>query len=461
MTTDFDTVAPAGEVEFRQAIHEMAETISTEYNTRDDWQKSNLWQRLCTPERVIEFRVVWTDRNGSPQVNRGYRVQMNGALGPYKGGLRFHPTVNRSILKFLAFEQVFKNALTGLPLGGGKGGADFDPKGKTDLEIMNFCRAFMDGLWRELGPARDVPAGDIGVGGREIGYLFGRYRELAQSHDGTITGKARVYGGSDLRPQATGYGVVFFLKAMLAHAGTACSEDGIVPASSPGTSGPWEIHNRRVLISGSGQVALYAAEQCLKQGMQVVSLSDSGGTLSLPDGLSDELLQNLIPFKLKEHGRLQAFAAANNLQFLPGKKPWGLMADTALPCATQNEVLLCDADQLIGGGVKVVVEGANMPCESAAIARLRSAGVLFAPGKAANAGGVATSGFEMAQNAQHLFWSPAEVERRLHETMENIHKTCVDFSLHQTRDEKNVNYVEGANRAAFHKVAEAVLAQGY
>ena len=260
MTTDFDTAAPDGEAEFKQAIHEMAATIASEYGTRDDWKKSNLWQRLCTPERVIEFRVVWADRHGEPQVNRGYRVQMNGALGPYKGGLRFHPTVNRSILKFLAFEQVFKNALTGLPLGGAKGGADFDPKGKTDLEIRNFCRAFMDGLWRELGPAHDVPAGDIGVGAREIGYLFGRYRELAQNHDGTITGKARVYGGSDLRPQATGYGAVFFLKAMLAHADI-------------------EIHNRRVLISGSGQVALYAAEQCLRQGMQVVSLSDSGGCL--------------------------------------------------------------------------------------------------------------------------------------------------------------------------------------
>ena len=442
MTIDFDAVAPAGEKEFKQAIHEMAETISAEYTARDDWQREKLWQRLCMPERVIEFRVVWADRNGEPQVNRGYRVQMNGALGPYKGGLRFHPTVNRSILKFLAFEQVFKNALTGLPLGGGKGGADFDPKGKTDLEIMNFCRAFMDGLWRELGPAHDVPAGDIGVGAREIGYLFGRYRELAQNHDGTITGKARVYGGSDLRPQATGYGVVFFLKAMLAHADQ-------------------EIHNRRVLISGSGQVALYAAEQCLKQGMQVVSLSDSGGTLSLPEGLKAETLQKLIPFKLTERGRLETFAAANNLQFLPGRKPWGIMADTALPCATQNELLLGDADQLIGGGVKVVVEGANMPCESAAISRLRSAGVLFAPGKAVNAGGVATSGFEMAQNAAHLFWAPAEIEHRLRDTMENIHKTCVDFSLHKTRGEKNVNYAEGANRAAFHKVAEAVLAQGY
>lgn len=442
MTIDFDAVAPAGEPEFQQAIHEIAQTLAAEYDTRSDWQREKLWQRLCMPERVVEFRVVWADRHGEPQVNRGYRVQMNGALGPYKGGLRFHPTVNRSILKFLAFEQVFKNALTGLPLGGGKGGADFDPKGKTDLEIRNFCRAFMDGLWRELGPTRDVPAGDIGVGAREIGFLFGRYRELAQNHDGTITGKARVYGGSDLRPQATGYGVVFFLKAMLAHADR-------------------EIHNRRVLISGSGQVALYAAEQCLKQGMQVVSLSDSGGTLSLPDGLKDETLQKLIAFKLRARGRLEAFAAANNLQFLPGRKPWGLMADTALPCATQNEMLLGDAEQLIGGGVKVVAEGANMPCESAAIARLRSAGVLFAPGKAVNAGGVATSGFEMAQNASHLFWSPAEVERRLRETMETIHKTCVDFSQHQTRGEKLVNYVEGANRAAFHKVAEALQAQGY
>ena len=297
-------------------------------------------------------------------------------------------------------------------------------------------------LWRELGPARDVPAGDIGVGAREIAYLFGRYRELAQSHDGTITGKGRVYGGSDLRPQATGYGVVFFLKAMLAHA-------------------DMEIHNRRVLISGSGQVALYAAEQCLKQGMRVVSLSDSGGTLSIPDGLREETLQKLIPFKLKERGRLEVFAAANGLQFLPGKKPWGLMADTALPCATQNELLLSDADQLIGGGVKAVAEGANMPCAGAAIERLQSAGVLFAPGKAVNAGGVATSGFEMAQNAAHLFWTPAEVEHRLRDTMETIHRTCVDFSLHKTRGEKLVNYVEGANRAAFHKVAEAVLAQGY
>ncbi len=442
MTTDFDAVAPSDEPEFRQAVHEVAQTLATEYGTRDDWQLGKLWQRLCAPERVVEFRVVWADRHGQPQVNRGYRVQMNGALGPYKGGLRFHPTVNRSILKFLAFEQVFKNALTGLPLGGGKGGADFDPKGKTDIEIMNFCRAFMDGLWRELGPAHDVPAGDIGVGAREIGYLFGRYRELAQSHDGTITGKARVYGGSVLRPQATGYGVVFFLNAMLAHADL-------------------EIHSRRVLISGSGQVALYAAEQCLKQGMQVVSLSDSGGTLSLPNGLDDETLQRLIPFKLNQRGRLEAFAAAGKLPFFPGKKPWGLTGDIALPCATQNEVLHSDAEQLIGGGVKVVAEGANMPCEGAAIARLRSAGVLFAPGKAVNAGGVATSGFEMAQNAQHLFWPVAEVERRLRETMEAIHKTCVDFSLHKSRGEKNVNYVEGANRAAFHKVAEAVLAQGF
>lgn len=442
MTIDFDAAAGEDEPEFKQAIHEMAATLAAEYGERIDWQREKLWQRLCTPERLIEFRVVWADRNGEPQVNHGYRVQMNGVLGPYKGGLRFHPTVNRSILKFLAFEQVFKNALTGLPLGGGKGGADFDPKGKTDLEIRNFCRAFMDGLWRELGPARDVPAGDIGVGAHEIAYLFGRYRELAQSHDGTITGKGRVYGGSDLRPQATGYGVVFFLKAMLAHA-------------------DMEIHNRRVLISGSGQVALYAAEQCLKQGMQVVSLSDSGGTLSMPDGITEETLQKLIPFKLRERGRLEAFAAANGLQFLPGKKPWGLMADTALPCATQNELLLSDADQLIGGGVKAVAEGANMPCAGAAIERLRSAGVLFAPGKAVNAGGVATSGFEMAQNAAHLFWAPAEVEHRLRETMETIHRTCVDFSLHKTRGEKNVNYVEGANRAAFHKVAEAVLAQGY
>lgn len=461
MTIDFDAAAGEGEPEFKQAIHEMAATLATEYGERADWQREKLWQRLCTPERIIEFRVVWADRNGEPQINRGYRVQMNGVLGPYKGGLRFHPTVNRSILKFLAFEQVFKNALTGLPLGGGKGGADFDPKGKTDLEIRNFCRAFMDGLWRELGPARDVPAGDIGVGAREIAYLFGRYRELAQSHDGTITGKGRGYGGSDLRPQATGYGVVFFLKAMLAHADMVRRNDDVVSAANPETSYLPEIHNRRVLISGSGQVALYAAEQCLKQGMQVVSLSDSGGTLSVPDGLKEETLQKLIGFKLRERGRLEAFAAANGLQFLPGKKPWGLKADIALPCATQNELFSSDADQLIASGVKAVAEGANMPCAGAAIERLQSAGVLFAPGKAANAGGVATSGFEMSQNAEHLFWTPVEVEQRLRETMETIHRTCVDFSQHKTRGEKLVNYVEGANRAAFHKVAEAVLAQGY
>ena len=430
------------EPEFAQALREMALTIGAEYRDNQAWQQANLWQRLTESERIVQFRVVWADRDGRPQVNRGYRVQMNGALGPYKGGLRFHPTVNLSILKFLAFEQVFKNALTGLPLGGGKGGADFDPKGKTDFEIMNFCRAFIDGLWRELGPWRDVPAGDIGVGEREIGFLFGRYREIAGQHDGTITGKAHGYGGSWLRPQATGYGLVFFLTAMLRHAAM-------------------EIHNQRVAISGSGQVALYAAEQCLKQGMQVVSLSDSDGTLSMPNGLADGLLQEIMECKFRRHGRLRDFAEQKNLTFLTGKRPWGLKADIALPCATQNELSSSDADALLAAGVRVVAEGANMPCEAEAIRKLHTAGVLFAPGKAANAGGVATSGFEMAQNAEHLFWSPGDVERRLRETMDAIHATCVDYSRHAERAEKQVSYVEGANRAAFHKVAAAVLAQGY
>lgn len=431
-----------GEPEFAQAMGELAASVAPEYTARSDWQAASLWQRLTEPERVVTFRVVWADRHGIAQVNRGYRVQMNGALGPFKGGLRFHPTVNLSILKFLAFEQVFKNALTGLPLGGGKGGADFDPKGKSDLEIMNFCRAFMNGLWREIGPWRDVPAGDIGVGEREIGFLFGRYREIVQQHDGTITGKSHDYGGSFLRPQATGYGVVFFLVAMLRHAAI-------------------DFSNFTVTISGSGQVALYAAEQCRKQGMKVISLSDSDGTLNIPEGLSDVHLRKIMELKFRQHGRLKDFAASEGLSFLPGKKPWGLKADVALPCATQNEVNAEDAEAIVKAGVRMLVEGANMPCEPSAIRKLISQGILFAPGKAANAGGVATSGFEMAQNAEHLFWPAEEVERRLAETMRMIHQTCVDFSRHAERGEKVVNYTEGANRAAFHKVAAAVIAQGF
>ena len=423
---------------FHQAVEEVFMSLQPFLAKNPQYTKQGLLERIVEPERVIMFRVSWVDDKGQVQVNRGYRVQMNSAIGPYKGGLRFHPTVDLGVLKFLAFEQVFKNALTTLPMGGGKGGSDFDPKGKSDAEVMRFCQAFMTELSRHIGADLDVPAGDIGVGAREIGYLYGQYRRVRNEFTSVLTGKGLTYGGSLIRPEATGYGTVYFARNMLKTKGD--SFDG-----------------KRVVISGSGNVAQYAAQKALQLGAKVLTVSDSSGFVKFPDsGMTEAHFDALQEVKNVRRERLSVFAKEQGLEYFEGKRPWGVACDIALPCATQNELDENDAKELLKNGVKCVAEGANMPSTLGAVEAFIGAKILYAPGKASNAGGVATSGLEMSQNAIRLSWSAEEVDQRLHGIMENIHENCVANGS----EGGYVNYVNGANVAGFKKVAEAMLAQG-
>jgi len=425
------------EVEFHQAVREVAESLMPFIMENPRYE--GILEKIVEPERVIMFRVPWVDRNGNLQINRGYRVEMNSAIGPYKGGLRFHPTVNLSILKFLAFEQVFKNSLTSLPMGGGKGGSDFDPKGKTDLEVMMFCQSFMTELFRHIGPNTDVPAGDIGVGAREIGYLFGQYKRIKNEFTGVLTGKGIEYGGSLIRPEATGYGLVYFVEEMLKTRGET-------------------VKGKTVVISGSGNVAQYAAEKVLQLGGKVVTLSDSNGFIYDPNGIDREKLDYVMWLKNVKRGRIKEYAEKYGVEYYEGKTPWGIKCDIALPCATQNELNGEDAKTLVSNGCFCVAEGANMPSTPEAVKHFIEKGILYAPGKAANAGGVAVSGLEMSQNSLHLSWTREEVDEKLHQIMINIHKTCVKYGK---KDNGFINYVDGANIGGFVKVAEAMIAQGH
>ena len=427
------------EPEFLQAVEEVAETVIPYIVQHDIYYGKNILLRMVEPERLISFRVSWVDDSGEIQVNRGYRVQMNSAIGPYKGGLRFHPTVNASILKFLAFEQVFKNSLTTLPMGGGKGGSDFDPKGKSDNEIMRFCHAFMSELFRYIGPNTDVPAGDIGVGGREIGFLFGMYKKLRNEFTGVLTGKGQSWGGSLIRPEATGYGTVYFAKSMLETKGDS-------------------IKGKKVTVSGSGNVAQYAAEKILDLGGKVLTLSDSSGYIYDEDGIDRAKLAYVMELKNEKRGRISEYIEAYpKAKFVKGKTPWEVKCDVALPCATQNELHEADAKMLLDNGCICVSEGANMPSTKDAITAFHKAKILFAPGKASNAGGVATSGLEMTQNSLRFKWSREEVDNKLKDIMSDIHKSCLEYG----KDEDGyIDYVKGANIAGFVKVADAMLAQG-
>ena len=427
------------EPEYHQAVSQMLATIEEEYNRHPEFDKANLIERLCIPDRIVSFRVTWTDDEGNVQTNMGYRVQHNNAIGPYKGGLRFHPSVNQSILKFLAFEQTFKNALTTLPMGGAKGGSDFSPQGKSDAEVMRFCQAFMLELVRHIGPDMDVPAGDIGVGGREVGYLFGMYKKLTHEHSGVFTGKGLEFGGSLVRPEATGYGNVYFLQEMLKTRGL-------------------DVKGKTVLVSGSGNVAQFTTEKVIALGGKVVTLSDSNGYIYDPDGITREKLDYVMELKNVRRGRIREYAEKYGVKYVPGARPWGEKADIALPSATQNEIDGDDARQLVANGVLAVSEGANMPTTPEAIAVFQQAKILYAPGKAANAGGVSVSGLEMSQNSVRLSWTAEEVDRRLHEIMVNIHENCVKYG---TEPDGYVNYVKGANVAGFIKVAKAMMAQGF
>ena len=426
------------EPEFMQAVKEIAETVLPYIVSKDIYHGKNILMRMVEPERVLMFRVNWVDDNGEIQVNRGYRVQMNSAIGPYKGGLRFHPTVNLSILKFLALEQVFKNSLTTLPMGAGKGGSDFDPKGKSDGEVMRFCQSFMTELHRYIGPNTDIPAGDIGVGGREIGYMFGQYKKLKKEFTGGLTGKGLSWGGSLIRPEATGYGTVYFAENMLNHVSNT-------------------IKGKTVVISGSGNVAQYAAEKCLQLSAKVISMSDSSGTIYDKDGIDSEKLNFIMNLKNLKRGRIHEYVDQYpNSIFFKDKTPWGISCDIALPCATQNELNENDAKILIKNGCICVSEGANMPCEPDAINVFKLNKILYAPGKASNAGGVAVSGLEMAQNSLRYSWSREEVDSKLKEIMKDIHSSCLTHG----QEKDYVNYEKGANIAGFIKVADAMLAQG-
>lgn len=426
-----------GEKEFHQAVYEVAASLMPFIEQEHKYKKAKILERLVEPERVVMFRVTWVDDNGEIQVNRGYRVQMNSAIGPYKGGLRFDPSVNLSILKFLAFEQVFKNSLTTLPLGGGKGGADFDPRGKSDQEVMRFCQAFMTELFRHIGPDTDVPAGDIGVGGREIGYLFGQYRKIRNSFDGAITGKGFGWGGSLIRPEATGYGVVYFLQEMLKVKGE-------------------DLKGKTIAISGYGNVGSYFIEKALQYGAKVVTIADDKGYVYDPEGISGEKLEYLKDLWVVHRRPARDFAENFGLKWIEGRKPWEVPCDIAVPTATQNELDLEGAKSLAKNGCKCVVEAANMPCTPEAVDVFKSAGILFAPGKAANAGGVAVSGLEMCQNSQHICWSAEEVDSKLQGIMKNIHQQCVTYGKENNR----IDYVKGANIAGFIRVADAMIAQG-
>lgn len=425
------------QTEFAQAVREVMTTLWPFLEENPRYRQLALLERLVEPERVIQFRVVWVDDRNQVQVNRAWRVQFNSAIGPYKGGMRFHPSVNLSILKFLGFEQTFKNALTTLPMGGGKGGSDFDPKGKSDGEVMRFCQALMTELYRHLGPDTDVPAGDIGVGGREVGFMAGMMRKLSNNSACVFTGKGLSFGGSLIRPEATGYGLIYFTEAMLKRHGLG-------------------FEGARVAVSGSGNVAQYAIEKAMELGARVVTASDSNGTVVDEAGFTKEKLARLIDIKERAHGRVADYAREFGLTYLEGRQPWSVPVDIALPCATQNELDADAARQLIANGVKAVAEGANMPTTIAATDLFLEAGVLFAPGKAANAGGVATSGLEMAQNAVRMGWKAEKVDARLHHIMLDIHHACVQYG----GEAKQTNYVRGANIAGFVKVADAMLAQG-
>jgi glutamate dehydrogenase (NADP+) len=427
------------EPEFLQAVQEVAEAVIPFIEANPKYKTSKILDRIVEPERTIIFRVPWLDDNGNIQVNRGYRVEFNSAIGPYKGGLRFHPSVNLSILKFLGFEQIFKNSLTTLPMGGGKGGSDFDPKGKSDNEVMKFCQSFMTELFRHIGADTDVPAGDIGVGGREIGYMFGQYKRLRNEFTGVLTGKGRNWGGSLIRPEATGYGTVYFAKEMLATKGDS-------------------FNGKIVAVSGSGNVAQFACEKATQLGGKVVTLSDSEGYIYDEAGINAEKLAWVMDLKNNRRGRISEYTKQfPGATFVAGKRPWEVKADIALPCATQNELNGDEAKVLVANGVICVAEGANMPSTPEAIAAFQAANVLFAPGKASNAGGVATSGLEMSQNSLRLSWSAEEVDQRLHGIMVSIHEACVKYGKDANG---NVDYVKGANVAGFVKVADAMIDQG-
>lgn len=427
------------EPEFLQAVHEVAEAVIPLIEETPKYKNAMILDRIVEPERTIIFRVTWLDDNGNVQVNRGYRVEFNSAIGPYKGGLRFHPSVNLSILKFLGFEQIFKNSLTTLPMGGGKGGSDFDPKGKSDNEVMKFCQSFMTELSRHIGADTDVPAGDIGVGGREIGYMFGQYKRIRNEFTGVLTGKARNWGGSLIRPEATGYGTVYFAKEMLAVKGDS-------------------FKGKVVSVSGSGNVAQYACEKATQLGAKVVTLSDSTGYIYDTDGIDADKLAFVMELKNVKRGRIEEYVAKYpSAKFVARKRPWEVKVDIALPCATQNELNGEEAKMLIANGVICVAEGANMPSTPEAIEAFQAAKVLFAPGKASNAGGVATSGLEMSQNSLRLSWSAEEVDQRLHGIMVSIHEACVQYGK---REDGSIDYVKGANIAGFVKVADSMIDQG-
>lgn len=428
-----------GEKEFHQAVREVVESVADYIVEYPHLMDQKILERMVEPERVIMFRVPWTDDRGEIHINRGFRVQMNSAIGPYKGGIRFHSSVNLSIMKFLAFEQTFKNALTTLPMGGAKGGSDFSPRGKSDAEVMRFCQSFMTELQRHIGPDTDVPAGDIGVGGREVGYLFGQYKRLRDEFTGTLTGKGLGWGGSRLRPEATGYGVCYFAQDMLA-------------------TRKETFEGKMVLVSGSGNVAQYAAQKAMRLGAKVVTLSDSDGFVYDPDGLDEEKMEYVFVLKNIRRGRIREYAEKYpNAAYYPGERPWKIACDIALPCATQNEIDEADAEALVKGGCFCVVEGANMPTTPEAIAVFQKARLLYSPGKASNAGGVATSGLEMSQNSMRTQWTAAQVDGELHRIMSDIHSACLKYG---TEPDGYINYVKGANIAGFIKVANAMIDQG-
>lgn len=426
------------EPEYIQAVSQVLETIEEEYNKHPEFDRANLIERLCVPDRIIKFRVNWVDDKGNVQTNMGYRVQHNNAIGPYKGGLRYHASVNESILKFLAFEQTFKNSLTTLPMGGAKGGSDFSPRGKSNAEVMRFCQAFMTELYRYIGPDEDVPAGDIGVGGREVGYLFGQYKKLTHQFVGVLTGKGQEFGGSLIRPEATGYGNVYFLENMLKTRNI-------------------DLKGKCVLVSGAGNVAQYTIEKLLQLGAIPVSCSDSDGYVYDPDGITMEKLDYIKELKNIERGRIKEYAEKYGVKYVAGAKPWFEKADIATPCATQNEINGEAAQALIDNGVIAVSEGANMPSTPEAVKIFQDAKILYCPGKASNAGGVAVSGLEMTQNSERLKWSREEVDAKLHAIMNDIHDNCVKYG---TQADGYINYVKGANVAGFLKVAKAIMAQG-
>ena len=428
-----------GEKEYLQAVREVLLSVEPIYNQRPEFEDAKIVERLVEPDRIFTFKVPWTDDNGEIHVNTGYRIQFNNAIGPYKGGLRFHASVNLSILKFLGFEQTFKNALTTLPMGGGKGGSDFSPRGRSNTEIERFCHSFMLELWRNIGPDTDVPAGDIGVGGREIGYLYGMYKKLARENTGVLTGKGLTFGGSRIRPEATGFGALYFLSQMLETAGDS-------------------IKGKTIAISGFGNVAWGACTKATQLGAKVVTISGPDGYIYDPDGLNEEKIAFMLKLRASNNDIVAPFAEKFGVEFVPGRKPWERKVDIAMPCATQNELNGDDAAQLVANGVRMVAEVSNMGCTPEAIDTFIKARVIYGPGKAVNAGGVATSGLEMTQNAMHLSWSSAEVDARLHTIMSDIHEQCVKYG---TEPDGYINYMKGANIAGFMKVAQAMLEQGF